>query len=681
MRARQPDQAGYAVNSGVRLYYEVAGDGERALLFVPPYQIAHSRLWKMQVPFLAHHYRTIVYDPRGNGKSDRPATDYGIDALVGDALAVLDHLGVERCGLVTVSAGTQTCLHLTARYPDRVSGVVIIGGGISAGGGVTPELAGRLRLMRADYDAYVRGFWDSIFVEPHSTKPKDDGWEWAHETSADVLAAAQEYGWALVDSRAAAERVGCPVLILHGTDDRRIPYEMGRAIHEHLPQSRMVTFDDGGHLPNVREPVKVNLLVREFFEAPQPREGTWHHALTRPRRALFISSPIGLGHIQRDLAVARELRALVPGLEIHWWAQHPVTRVLEAAGETVHPGSRLQASESAHWEEESLHHELHAFCAFRRMDEIFLHNFMLFHDAVRETPYDLWIGDESWEIDYYLHENPDLKAAPYVFMTDVIGFLPVDPDRDPREAELCADYNAEMIEHRARFPRLRDLSLFVGEYEELPGARFGPDLPKIRDWARRWFEPVGYIVPFDPGAYGNARALRDHLGYGTGYPLLFATVGGTAVGRDLLRRVADAVPILRRVVPEARMVIVTGPRINPEDLPDAEGLEKRPYVHDLFQHLACADAAVVQGGLSTTMELVATRRPFIYFPLLKHWEQVHHVAHRLDYYGAGIRMNYADTSPEDLASALARALVSQVRYRPVAPGAAKRAAERIATLL
>ena len=681
MRARQPDSSGYAVNNGVRLYYEVAGEGAQALLFVPPYQIVHSRMWKMQVPFLAHHFRTIVYDPRGNGKSDRPETDYGIDSLVGDAIAVLDDLGVERCGLVTISAGTQTCLHLAARYPDRVSGVVIIGGRISAGGGVTPEMAESLTLMRADYDAYVRGFWDSVFVEPHSTKPKEDGWEWAHETSPDVLAAAREYGWALADSRDAAERVRCPVLILHGIDDRLIPYDMGRAMHEHLPQSRMVTFEASGHAPNLRAAVKANLLVREFFAAPQPRQTSWHPAPTRPRRALFVSSPIGLGHIQRDLAVARELRALVPGLEIHWWAQHPVTRVLEAAGETIHPQSRQQASESVHWEDESSRHELHAFYAFRRMDEIFLHNFMLFHDATRETPYDLWIGDESWEIDYYLHENPELKSAPYVFMTDVIGFLPVDPDPDPREAELCADYNAEMIEHRARFPRLRDLSLFVGDYDELPDAHFGHGLPKIRDWARRWFEPVGYILPFDPAAYQDTRAVRERLGYGLGYPLLFAAVGGTAVGRDLLRKVADAVPLVRRSVPEARMVMVTGPRISPDDLPGADGLEKRPYVHDLFQHLACADAAVVQGGLSTTMELVAARRPFIYFPLRNHWEQVHHVAHRLDYYGAGVRMNYADTSPEDLARALVRALVSEVRYRPVPPGAARRAAERIATLL
>src|SRR4051812_31994040 len=117
MRALEPTTSGYAVNSAdsVRLFYELyepAGHTAPALLLVPPFQIVHSRMWKMQIPFLAEHFRTLLYDPRGNGKSDRPADAYSIDALVGDALAVLDATGTERCGLVTVSSGSQTCLYL-----------------------------------------------------------------------------------------------------------------------------------------------------------------------------------------------------------------------------------------------------------------------------------------------------------------------------------------------------------------------------------------------------------------------------------------------------------------------------------------------------------------------------------------------------------------------------------------
>ena len=152
-------------------------------------------------------------------------------------------------------------------------------------------------------------------------------------------------------------------------------------------------------------------------------------------------------------------------------------------------------------------------------------------------------------------------------------------------------------------------------------------------------------MPFDPGAYRRPQRLRRELGYGTGYPLYLAAVGGTAVGRDLLELTAEAFALVRKEEPDARMVMVTGPRLDPGLLPDVEGMDKLGYVDSLFEHLACADLAVVQGGLSTTMELVAARRPFVYFPLAHHWEQQHFVAHRLDHYGAGVRMDYASTTP------------------------------------
>ena len=132
------------------------------------------------------------------------------------------------------------------------------------------------------------------------------------------------------------------------------------------------------------------------------------------------------------------------------------------------------------------------------------------------------------------------------------------------------------------------------------------------------------------------------------------------------------------------MLLVTGPRIDPRRLPDIEGMDKRGYVPDLFQHLACADAAVVQGGLSTTMELVATGRPFIYFPLRRHWEQQHFVTHRLSHYLAGLRMDYTTATADDLATAMRAALAENstgAGYRKVPRGGAGRAAERIATLL
>jgi UDP:flavonoid glycosyltransferase YjiC (YdhE family) len=129
------------------------------------------------------------------------------------------------------------------------------------------------------------------------------------------------------------------------------------------------------------------------------------------------------------------------------------------------------------------------------------------------------------------------------------------------------------------------------------------------------------------------------------------------------------------------MVVVTGPRIDPGTLPQHEGLELRAYVHQLYRHLAACDLAVVQGGLTTCMELTANRRPFLYFPLAHHFEQNFHVAHRLNRYQAGRRMDYATATPEVIAAAITAELGRPVDYRPVETDGAARAANLIAQLI
>jgi predicted glycosyltransferase len=398
------------------------------------------------------------------------------------------------------------------------------------------------------------------------------------------------------------------------------------------------------------------------------------------KRALFVSSPIGLGHAQRDVAIGRELRALVPGLQIDWLAQDPVTRVLEAEGERIHPASVHLASESGHFESESAEHDLHCFHAWRRMDEILIANFMLFHDVVTEDRYDVWIADEGWEIDYYLHENPDLKNAHYVWLTDFVGLLPMEA-ADDYERFLVQDYNEQMVEHVAAYPELRDRSLFVGNPEDIVPAPLGERLPMIADWTKDHFDFPGYVSGFDPTQLGERQALRAELGYGPEEKVCIVSVGGSGVGESLLRRVIEAYPEAKEKVPELRMIVVAGPRIAPEALPQADGLEVRAYVHNLYRHLAACDLAVVQGGLTTAMELTANRRPFIYFPLKHHMEQNFHVRHRLERYRAGRRMEYDESPPELIAAAIAEEIGREVDYLPVETDGARRAAERIAEML
>jgi predicted glycosyltransferase len=538
---------------------------------------------------------------------------------------------------------------------------------------------------REAYPEFVDWFISRCFSEPHSTKGVEDGIGWALETDADTLIATA-LGEEHRDRRALrglACNLESPVLVIAGDRDRITPFRDARALAR-LAGGRLEVVPGSGHFPHARKPVQVNLALRDFaeqsFELPRTaRDPTVYRPGAHPH-ALYISSPIGLGHAQRDVAIAQELRSLVPDLEIDWLAQDPVTRVLEAEGERVHPASAELASESSHIESESAEHDLHCFQAWRRMDEILVNNFMVFHDLVEAEPYDVWIGDEAWELDYYLHENPELKRAAYCWLTDFVGWLPM-PGGGEREAFLTADYNAEMVEHIARFPHLRDRAIFVGNPEDIVPDRLGPDLPLIRKWTEQHFDFAGYVSGFDPEAFADRQTLRAELGYGTDERVCIVSVGGSGVGGHLLRQVIEAHPLAAANVPGLRTIVVAGPRIDPDSLPRHDGLEVVGYVHNLYRHLAACDLAVVQGGLTTAMELTANRRPFIYFPLGHHFEQNFHVRHRLERYRAGRCMDMDSSSPETIAAAIAQEIDRQVDYLPVETDGARRAAQKIAEIL
>ena len=208
---------------------------------------------------------------------------------------------------------------------------------------------------------------------------------------------------------------------------------------------------------------------------------------------------------------------------------------------------------------------------------------------------------------------------------------------------------------------------------------FGPDLPAIRDWTERHFDFPGYVTGFAP--VEDRERLRARLGYRPNEQVCVVTVGGSGVGAALLRRVIAAYPLARARVPNLRMIVVAGPRIDPASLPQHPGLEVRAYVHDLYQHLAACDLAVVQGGLTTAMELTANQRPFLAFPLRHHFEQNFHVRHRLERYGAGRFMDFETDGPEQIADAIAAEIGRDVDYLEVETGGAARAAALIADLL
>jgi predicted glycosyltransferase len=591
-------------------------------------------------------------------------------------------------------------------HPDRVAGYVAIAPGLPHLGTTHPhwleagstwheqldDPAGwamfNRELITNDPLRWLEFFFSSLLVEDHSTKHFADAVAWGMESTGEILAAGEEGAWldmpTTEELEARCGRIAVPVLVIHGDDDNCQHVTTGREFAE-LVGAELVLIEGGGHLALGRDPVRVNRAIGDFIDrrfggSSMTRtlsSHTWTRGASRRPRVLYVSSPIGLGHANRDVAIARALRELRPDVQVEWLAQHPVTAVLEANGEQIHPASKWLASESGHFASEACGHDLHCFQALRSMDEILVANFMLFQEVVEEGMYDLVVGDEAWDVDHFWHENPELKRGAHVWMTDFVGYLPM-PDGGDHEAYLTADYNAEMIEHIANFPRIRDRSVFVGNADDIVPETFGADLPKIRDWTEEHFDFSGYITGFDPPTDDQRADWRRELGYRDDELVCVVTVGGSGVGSDLLELAIAAHPIARRRLPALRTVAVAGPRIDPRSLPEHPGLEVHGYVDRLYRHLAVCDLAIVQGGLTTTMELTAAKRPFLYFPLLHHFEQNFHVRHRLDQYGAGVCMDFSATDSESLADALVTHIGREVRYRDVETDGARRAARLIA---
>jgi pimeloyl-ACP methyl ester carboxylesterase len=290
-RARYPDSEGYVEHAGVRVFYEVYGDTGPTVLLVPPWSIVYSRVWKMQIPYLARHCRVVTFDPRGNGRSDRPATPdaYTEAEFAADALAVLDATDTNQAFVVTLSSGSERALLLAADHPERVRGVVFIAPSLR----LAPphptrhfEFADTLETnegwakynagyWRHDYPDFVDFFMSQCVTEPHSTKLFEDAVGWGLETDAATMIVSN-LAPALDETalRLLCARVECPVLVIHGDQDAVAPYAIGVALAE-ATHGELVLVDGGGHLVHARDPVKVNLLIRDFLRQPrQPFELT-----------------------------------------------------------------------------------------------------------------------------------------------------------------------------------------------------------------------------------------------------------------------------------------------------------------------------------------------------------------------------------------------------------------------
>lgn len=287
MRAQEPDIAGHVDRDGVSLGYEVFGSGHAragpTVLLMPTWTIVHARVWKMQVPYLARHFQVVVYDGPGNGRSGRTNDPerYTFDAYGADAAAVLDACDVQRVIAVGLSLGVPYGLRLAAARPDLVAGLVLVGAALPLAvlderapisdsfhdpAPTTPSGWDRYNLAywHARYDDFATWFFEQVFSEPHSTKAHEDSVGWAGEAGPAVLGASSAHApLTAAQAYRLLDDVACPMLFVHGTDDRVQGHAVSARAAEHTG-APLVSLVGAGHLPNVRDPVRFNRMLHEF---------------------------------------------------------------------------------------------------------------------------------------------------------------------------------------------------------------------------------------------------------------------------------------------------------------------------------------------------------------------------------------------------------------------------------
>jgi len=397
------------------------------------------------------------------------------------------------------------------------------------------------------------------------------------------------------------------------------------------------------------------------------------------KKILFVSGSLGLGHVFRDLAIAKAIRKRHPIVTISWLADTPATIVLKDEGEHVLPESDFLNHGNDVLENSTKNYRTNVGPNYvmKMRKESWPENINILRRVLEKHNFDLVIGDETYDIIEGISQDPNLKKFPLIILFDFIGLEPV--SYNPKErlaAHMINRYFVNLVKSK---PPVADCFIFIGDVQDVRDKKFGFMLPNQRKFAKTHLDFTGHILSFNPKDFENKTEIRKTLGYGN-EQLVICSVGGTASGKPLLNLCAKAFPIINKTIPDLRMVLVCGPRIRPESI-EADGLEVRGYVKELYMHFAASDLSIVMGGGTSTLELTALKRPFIYFPLEKHFEQEIHVTMRCQRHKAGIRMTYSKTTPELLAKEVISKINKKVDYMSIPTQGDQKAAEIIGTFL
>ena len=390
-------------------------------------------------------------------------------------------------------------------------------------------------------------------------------------------------------------------------------------------------------------------------------------------KIIFISWQGGMGHVTRDLAIVQELRRLNPEIQVSWLSHQQASHFLRQAEETLLPETELVADYNLVGAQIVKNFRLDLVKYAKLSEAPKRQNARLAEQVQNKYRFDLIVGDEIYGILLELARRNIQLDCPVIMIEDFISYRSL--SRNPLMRLVAFMKNRNLVNYTEKTsPQIKHL--FVGEWEDIPDRRFGYFLPHCREFARKHYQAIGHIVRFNPEDYRDKAAIRKKLGYGPG-PLVICATGGTAAGKDLLELCGRAYSILKQEMPDLHMVFVCGELYGKEPPRLPGNAELHHFLPDIYEHYAACDLAVIVGGGTTSIELTALQRPFLFFPLENQFDQQLYVSERIARHGAGVRMNYRKTTPEMLAQAILENTGKKIKTKPFPIGGARKAAEII----
>ena len=255
----------------IDIYYEIHGEGAQTLVAIRGLG-SNLCAWYEQTPEFARHFRTVVFDNRGAGRTDKPDASYTIPQMAADTAGLMDALGIRRAALLGISMGGMIAQEFALHYPERLSCLILgcthfgghdvvqaepaIVGAVVAGTNATAEQQ-KLQLKAVFTDDTIERRLDVV---------KKDA-EMRAMYPIPPFALARQVGAVMgFDASDRIASIKVPTMVIGGRDDRLVPFANSKLIASKIPGATLVELP-GGHLFFVEHPAEFNRAIVDFVKA------------------------------------------------------------------------------------------------------------------------------------------------------------------------------------------------------------------------------------------------------------------------------------------------------------------------------------------------------------------------------------------------------------------------------